>query len=257
MVGQADESARQAAHASLQTDRLLSLLVQFQEDIDRSVLGIALDFGRLIGIELVEVVELVQAQDADFPGAFVEELAFVNQQFAADDFVARGGVAAEIDAPHVILLALVKLHGQIDALGLIVDLHLRFRHEVDEPVLAVDLGVLFHGLADFGGRENIALVKRENTLQRVYLQREGLVWVSAHDLECSHRVSFAFLDGNRDVHGLARRSAGKRDPVLPSFGIDIFENGVLYQHLEIPIVLVQAADPHFDVLDQFVVIVGF
>ncbi len=43
--------------------------------------------------------------------ALVEQLAFVDQQFAADDFVARGGVAAEVDAPHVVLLLLGRSAG--------------------------------------------------------------------------------------------------------------------------------------------------
>ena len=71
---------------------------------------------------LVEIIQLIQAQDADFPGALVEQLAFVDQQLAADDFVARGGVAAEIDAPDVILLLFVELHGHIDDFRCVVEI---------------------------------------------------------------------------------------------------------------------------------------
>src|SRR5207249_7167291 len=76
---------------------------------------------------------------AQLPQALVEELAFVDHQFAANDLVARGGVTFEIDAVHVILLLFVKAESQIDDFIGIVDFRLRLRGEINEAVFAVNL----------------------------------------------------------------------------------------------------------------------
>src|SRR5258706_15619682 len=106
LVGESDERAGHAADAALQTDGLLALFLEFQREIDGALFLIALDLDGLVFLNAIEIVELVQAQDADFPGALVEELAFVEKKLAADDFVARSGVADEIDAADVGVLLL-------------------------------------------------------------------------------------------------------------------------------------------------------
>ena len=63
-------------------------------------------FSGLIGIE---IAELVQSQDAQFPQAVVEHLSFIEQQFAADHFVASRGISRKLDAAHEILLLLIEL----------------------------------------------------------------------------------------------------------------------------------------------------
>ena len=62
----------------------------------------------------LEITQLIQPQDAQLPQAVVEDLAFVDQQLAADHLIARGGVAGEIDAPHEELLAFVDRQRQVD-----------------------------------------------------------------------------------------------------------------------------------------------
>jgi hypothetical protein len=64
LIGQADESAGQAADAALQADRLLALFVQLEQQVDGSLFLVALDFDGFVGVELVEIIELVDAQDA-------------------------------------------------------------------------------------------------------------------------------------------------------------------------------------------------
>ncbi len=92
----------------MQSDGLLALFPQLQIEIDRAFFGVALDLDGFVFFDALEIVELVEAEDADFPGALVEKLAFIEKQFAADDFVASGGVAAEVDAADVILLFFVE-----------------------------------------------------------------------------------------------------------------------------------------------------
>ena len=74
---------------------------------------VLLDFGVLLGLQRLEILQLVQAQQAQFPQIAVVDLAFFQRQLAADDLVARRGVALELDAPDKELLAFV----QIDAAG--------------------------------------------------------------------------------------------------------------------------------------------
>ena len=68
------------------------------------------------GLTGFEIIQLVQAQKAEFPQIVAEHVAFIEQQFAADDFVARAGVAGEIDAPDEKLLLLVEGEREIDGL---------------------------------------------------------------------------------------------------------------------------------------------
>ena len=105
----------------MQADGLLALFLQLEIDIDGAFLGVLLELDGFIGVDFVEIIELVEAQDADVPIALIEELAFVDEQFAADDFVAGGGVAAEIDAADVVLLFFVEAESEIDFLGGFVD----------------------------------------------------------------------------------------------------------------------------------------
>ena len=163
------------------------------------------------GLTGVEIIELVQAQQAEFPQIIAEHVAFAEQQFAADDFVARAGVAAELDAPHKKLLLLVEGEGQIDRLGVVMHIGVRHRREVDEPVVSVELCVIFDRFADFRDAENFALLDRENRFQKIRLEEEPLVGICVAHVKRSHVVARAFLDRNRDVGGLAFLRAHQRN----------------------------------------------
>src|SRR5207302_777084 len=91
--------------------------------------------------DFVEIVKLIEAKDAELPQALVEELAFINHQFAANDFVAGGGVAAEVDAVDVVLFLFVEAERQVDDLVGIVYFGVRLRREINEAVLAINLAV--------------------------------------------------------------------------------------------------------------------
>ncbi len=142
----------------MQSDGLLAFFLQFQSEIDGAFFLIAFDLDGLVFLDAVEIIELIQAQNADFPGALVEELAFIEEEFAADDLVASGGVADEVDAANVVLLLFGKAQGDVDALGGVVDIELGLRREIDEAVLAISFGVILHGFPDFGGGEDVAFL---------------------------------------------------------------------------------------------------
>src|SRR6202035_224947 len=112
---------------------------------------------------------------------FIEKLALIDQQLAADHFVTGGGVPAEVDAADVILFLFVELQGQIDNFLFIIDIHVRFGGEVDEAVFAVGVFIILKGFANFVGGENIALLQGENGFEGFYFEGQGFVGVSANN----------------------------------------------------------------------------
>src|SRR5712672_2421851 len=226
LIGKTNERAGQAADAALQTDGLLALFLELQGKVDRALFLIAFDLDGLVFLDSIEVIELVQTQDADFPGALVEELALVEKKLAADDFVAGSGIADKIDAADVVLLFFVKAQRDVNALGSIVDIKLRLGGEVDEAVLAIRFGVVLHGFADFGGRENVAFFERENGPEGVDLKRESFIGIGANDFQRAHLVALAFFDGNRDIDRFSVAAAGDGNAHAETGGVDIFEDWI-------------------------------
>ena len=65
LVVEADERARQAADAAVDADGVLALLLQLDEQVDGAGVGVLVRLDVLVGLEGVEVVELVQAQEGE------------------------------------------------------------------------------------------------------------------------------------------------------------------------------------------------
>src|SRR5947208_1168779 len=188
---------------SLRTDVLLALLLELEVDVYGAFFTVALNLRSIVGLDLVEIVELIEAEDTELPEALVEELAFIDHQLAANDLVARGGVAAEVDAADEILLLLVKLHGEVDDFLFFVDFGVRLGSEVDESVFAVNFAVGLESLANFFSGEDVALFERESGLEGIDLEGQGFVRVGTDDLQRAHAVAFSLFDRDGDVDGLA------------------------------------------------------
>ena len=82
--------------------------LQLQTDVHRAGLCVLLEVG-VFRFERVEVVELIQPENAQFPQAVIENLALVEEQLAANHFIARGGIAGKFDAAHIVLFLLIEL----------------------------------------------------------------------------------------------------------------------------------------------------
>ena len=248
LVGEADKTACQATDAALQTDGLLAFFLELEGNVHGSGFAVALDFGGLVRFDFVEIVKLIEAKDAELPQTLVEELAFINHQFAANDFVAGGGVAAEVDAVNVVLFLFVEAERQVDDLVGIVYFGVRLRREINEAVLAINLAVGFKGFADFFGGENVPLLERERGLERIHFERQSLVRVGADDFERAHAEAFALFDGDGDIDGLAVAPSGdERNAQAGVRGVHIFENGLADGNLEVAVVAVESANANFEV----------
>ena len=175
LVVQADEGSRKAADTAVQADRVLALLLELQQQVDGVVVGVLTALGVLLGLERLEVVQLVQAQDRQLPELAVVDLAFFQQKLAADDLVARDGVARELDARYVEGLAFVDV--DVEDRSASSPRRSRgtgVRHEVDVAALTVGLAQLLQPLAEHGGVEVFAVLLGELRTQRLHV-RVGLV----------------------------------------------------------------------------------
>ncbi len=161
--------AFQTADAAVQADAVLALLVNLQGEIDQSIFFVELLVGGvgIVRLQLFEVAQLVQAQKAELPKPRVVDLSFFEGDFAANDFVARGRVALELDAANVELLAFVDVDVEEDQLLLVVELGIGNRREVDVAVLAVGFAKVLQALADFFAAEDVAVFDREQGTQRL------------------------------------------------------------------------------------------
>ncbi len=173
--------------------------LHLQGEIDGAGLFVEVAFGGIgiVGLELVEIAELVQAQQAEFPVARVVDLAFFQRNFAADDFVAGGGVALELDAAHVELLAFVHVDCQIDDLLLVVELGVGDGSEVDVAGFAVGFAQVLQTLGDFFAAENFAVLHGEKAAQSGTVG-DGFVVLEGDGAEA---VALALLDGHGDIDG--------------------------------------------------------
>ena len=115
----------------------------FSVNVHCVVLGVARDVGRFVFLQHFEVAELVQTEQRDLPQPRIEQVAFVNQHFAPDHLVARGGVARKIEPANKELLALVHVQRKVDLARFArIRIEVRLRHHVQEAELAVQLAQL-------------------------------------------------------------------------------------------------------------------
>ena len=145
-------------------------------------------------LQLLEVAELVQAQDAQLPKTVVVDVAFVEHDFAADDLVARGGVAREIDAADEELLAFVRGQRQIDLVRVGDEVEVRLGDEIDIAEFAVELAQVLEALAQFLGGEEVALAHTEQRAHQRFGRAEEF---HAHEVDLVQAVQVAFVDWQR------------------------------------------------------------
>ena len=165
LVVDAEECAGETADAAVEADGVLALFLDLEEQIDGAGFGVLVGLGVFFDLEWLEVLELVEAQQAVLPQLGVVDLALFEHQFAADDLVAGDGVALELDARHVEGLAFVDVDVERDGLLGFVEVRLGDGAEVDVAELAVGLLQVLQALADEGGVEPVAVLDGEGGAQ--------------------------------------------------------------------------------------------
>ena len=186
-----DEAAGDAADAAVQADRVLAALLHLERDIHGVGLRIALDVGGFFLLQHFEIAELVEAQDAVVPQLGVEHVAFIEQDFAADDLIARGGVAGEIDAADEELLAFVGGQREIDLVAAVsAGCEVGLGDEIDVAELAVELAHVLDALAQLVGGEDVARGHAEQRLHQHFGRAEQL---HAGEVHVAQVVQLAFF----------------------------------------------------------------
>ncbi len=107
-----------------------------------------MNFRILFRLQRLEVVQLVQAQQAHLPKSGVVHIAFFQGELAANHFVARRRVAGELNAAHEELLAFIHVDLQRDRLVLFVNLGIRNVGLIDVAQRAIGLAQFIQALAD-------------------------------------------------------------------------------------------------------------
>src|SRR5207244_3086526 len=192
LIVDADESAGQSTKAAGQADTVLTFLLYLQREIDGVVDRVLLGLGIGLRLQRLEILQLIQPQQAQFPEPAVVNATFFHGKFAADDLIARGGVAAELDAADEKWLAFVNVDVQRDEFLLLVDLGVRNRGEVDVAEFAVGFANIFQSLTNESGIENVAILHWKESAQDLGVGN-SLVVLEGDGLEL---VSIAFLNGD-------------------------------------------------------------
>ena len=190
-----DERTRDSRNTAVEADRVLAAFLHLQVDINRVCAGVAVQGVGFVLFEGLKVAQLIQPQDTGVPQRGVVNVAFVDQDFAANHFVARRGITGEIDAPNEELLALVHVDSQIDLVAIRHHVDLRLTDIVNVAELAVDLGQVLDTVAELFGRERVVGCHREEARQKL----GGAEQLHAFEVQLGKIVLLAFLNGQGNV----------------------------------------------------------
>jgi len=144
-------------------------------------------------------LQLVQAQQTQFPEVAVVHLPFLDGQLAADDFVAGRRIALELDAADEELLAFVEIDAECDELFLVVRFGVRHGGEVDIAQRSVGLAQIVKTFADGLGVEDVAVLNFEQRPQSAGIGNR----LVAAEYDRFQAIARPFLYRYLDVHGFA------------------------------------------------------
>ena len=126
-------------------------------------------------------------------------MAFFQNNFPADDLIARRRVAFKLNAPHGKLLAFVEIDFEIDHFLRLIHFGVGQGSEVDVAQFAVSFAQGFDALADLLAVEDVAILNREQAAKRLHVRH----CLAALEGNCAQVVQLAFFNRDRDVHRLS------------------------------------------------------
>src|ERR1700722_7748272 len=236
----ADEGAFQPADAAVQPDAVLAFFLNLESEVDQPVFLVQFAVGdiRIVRLQLVEVSQLIQAQQAQFPKPGVIDVALFERDLAADYLVTGRSVALEFDAANVELLAFVHVDVEEDEFLLVVKTRFGYRSEIDVTLLAIGLAQVFQSLRHFFFAEDLSIFDGEEISQG-FRVRHSLVVLEG---DGPQSVAVAFLDRHSNVDGLASAALQKRDMHPLVSGIVNLGLRLVHNDFKIAAILVFVAD---------------
>ena len=205
-VFETEERAADAGDAAVKGNLLAAALVHFDRHVNFAAFLVLPEVNVLFFVNRIEEAELVEAQDREFQIALVVNVAFVQDDLAAQHIVAREGVALKLQPAQTELLALLNRDGVINdaffRVGRIVfECRFGVGHILDEAVVAISfLQVFKERFIDTLAARHVALLQAEQGLDA--LLAEDRV---AFDFEIAQPVEPAFDDGDRDAQTFVHR----------------------------------------------------
>src|SRR2546430_13266823 len=148
----------------------------------------------VFGLDLVEIAKLVQPLDADVPQRGIEDLAFLDHDFAPDDFVAGRRVAAEGYAIDVELAVLVNADVQVSNLLRFIVIKHGHGREVDVAAAAIEFLQILKAFAQRAVVVHLARYLAQYGLDHIFVKLLGACY-----LDVSNLVLIVFLDFDRYV----------------------------------------------------------
>jgi len=173
LIGEADEAAAKPLTGPCRRSTVCPFL-ELEVDVDRAFFRVALDLRGLVGFDLVEVVELIEAQELS------------SQRRLLNSWPSSIISSRRITLSRVVVFPLksmrltkycfcsVELQRQVDDFLFFVDFRVRLGSEIDESVFAVDLAVGLQGLANFFSGEDVALFEGESAFSASTLRDRAL-----------------------------------------------------------------------------------
>ena len=185
-----EDEALQRAEAGAHLEGAGGPLLHLHVDDDQ-IRGAALLGGDLDGLEEAQGLHPLLAEL--LPGA-TEQLAFVEAQLAADDLVARLGVADDLDVLDVDLLPLLHIEGEVDDPRVLVHRGQRRDVGVGVALVLVDRVEGAAVVEQLGAVEELAGLDGELLVEVLFLGEEV-----AREVELAELVLLALVDVDRDV----------------------------------------------------------
>ncbi len=203
----------------------------------------------ILGADLIEITQLIQAQEAVLPGVAVEAAAFGHHQFAANHLVAGGGVAGELDAMNVEGLALLHVHRQVHHMGLFVRFRIGVGDKVDVAELSVQFAQIFQAFAQFGDVQHLPRLHAEDVKQKLVVGDELVM----QEGDLADVIPVAFDHRDVDVDLLAGVPAPEED--MHALGTAQLQRRVFHQGLKVSTILIGGAD-FFEILRELGLVVS-
>ena len=192
---------------------------------------------------------MVQPLKAHVPKRRIEDLAFINHNLAADDFVARRGVAGERNLVHVELAVFIDVDVQIDEFLAFIEILDRHRGEIDVAARTVELLQILEAFSKAFFVEDLAGDQAENQFDHSFV-----VLLVAGDLHVPDTILVVFFDIDRDVVPVERllpewqryapreRRPNKRECAMGLVRLG-FNNGIQNVRAHISMLGIEHADP--------------
>ena len=188
---------------------------------------------RIVGLELIEIAQLVQAENTELPQLLVVLLAFFQRDFAADDFIAGGCVALKLNTADEKLFSFVNINLEGNQFLFVVEVWSRNRRKVDISLCAVGFAQILQAFGNLLAAEDIAILDGKLGAQSFGVAHRLVVLEG----DLFQAVLITFFNRNADVRGFTQAVLEQRNMKTLVAGVVDFHIRFLHDHLVVAPIL--------------------